>query len=513
LWIPAALLLAISVFAVPAAMADDPPVPVEFTHGVASGDVTSTRAILWTRVNVGTNIKVEVWDNAALSGPKAFNGKLKTSAARDYTVKIDATGLEPNTQYWYRFKKDAVLSPVGTFQTAPSASESEDVSLTYTGDSDGTGGSASPPFNNFEVLDAANNEGGDFFIYNGDTIYADSSFRVGGPADTLPEYRDAYKENRTFANLTDLFAATSTYATWDDHEVVNDYDGQTVDPARYAAGRQAFLEYMPIRESFPHDPSCAGDPIYRTFKWGSEAEVFILDARSCRSADSGSNNVSPPCYGDLAPTAPTALRTSSPFNLFLAPTPPAGCLASINNPARTLLGPVQKAQLKSDLASSTAKFKIVVNPEPIQQFLALPYDRWEGYAADRNEILDHISNNGIDNVLFASTDTHATLINQVFKDAYTAPATIANEGVVGPIATNTYQAEVIAQTGFLGLFALNLVLNQLGIDCRDLDTDTYGSIDVSASAGTAVLASKDNTGAVIPDQNVGTTFCSNTYGP
>ena len=72
----------------------------------------------------------------------------------------------------------------------------------------------------------------------------------------------------------------------DDHEVLNDFAGQTVNPARYAAGRQAFLENMPIRETgLPHDPSCAGDPLYRTFKWGSEVELFITDQRSCRSAD------------------------------------------------------------------------------------------------------------------------------------------------------------------------------------------------------------------------------------
>ena len=91
---------------------------------------------------------------------------------------------------------------------------------------------------------------------------------------------------RTYPSLTDLQKSTSTYPLMDDHEIQNDYDGQTVDPARYAAGRQAFLENNPIRETgFPHDPSCAGDPLYRTVKWGSEVELFITDQRSCRSAD------------------------------------------------------------------------------------------------------------------------------------------------------------------------------------------------------------------------------------
>src|SRR5687767_11338306 len=83
---------------------------VQFPDGVASGDVTSSRAVLWTRVDVAENIKVEGWTNASLSGPKAFKGKMKTSSARDNTVKIEVTGLQPNTQYWYQFAKDADLS-------------------------------------------------------------------------------------------------------------------------------------------------------------------------------------------------------------------------------------------------------------------------------------------------------------------------------------------------------------------------------------------------------------------
>src|SRR4029453_16926885 len=89
--------------------------------GRADGDRPTTPALLWTRVDVADNIKVEVFNNAALLPPKVFQGKLKTSAARDLTVKIDAAGLQPNTRYWYRFRKDEDASPVGTFKTAPAA--------------------------------------------------------------------------------------------------------------------------------------------------------------------------------------------------------------------------------------------------------------------------------------------------------------------------------------------------------------------------------------------------------
>jgi alkaline phosphatase D len=508
LWIPALAALAVAALTMPSAAFG----AVTFPDGVASGDVTSSRAILWTRVaglTTPEQIKVEGWTNSSLSGPRAFKGKFKPTAARDWTVKVDAAALQPNTQYWYQFQKDADVSDVGTFKTAPSSSSPSDVKFTWTGDSDVQRVNGVNPFNNFETLSAAQGENADFFVYLGDTIYSDSSFRPGGPATTLGDYRTDYKLQRTYSNLTNLLKSTSTYPLMDDHEIVNDYAGQTVNPARYAAGRQAFLENMPIRETgLPHDPSCAGDPLYRTVKWGSDVELFITDQRSCRSAD-----VAAACGGDLGPTLPPAVRQSFPFSLFLSPNPLPGCLAAINNPNRTMLGPVQKAQLKSDLLNSTATHKLIISELAWQQWWALPYDRWEGYGAERSEMLNFIRNNGVDNVAFLTTDNHGTLQNQVSIDRFADNQPIANETITGPIATNTFQNEVIAVAGQLGLFVFNQTLNLAQIDCRHLDKYSYGLVNVSSAGGTATVSSRDATGAVIHDQNVPATTCSQVYGP
>ena len=508
LWIPALAALAVAALMSPSAAFG----AVTFPDGVSSGDVTQTRAILWTRVaglTTPQQIKVEGWTNSSLSGPKAFKGKFKPTAARDWTAKIDVTGLKAGTQYWYRFQKDADVSDVGTFKTPPSPNSPSNVEFTYSADSDPHKVGGVNPFNNWETLSAAQGENGDFFVYLGDTIYSDSSNRVGGPAITLNDYRSDYHLQRTYANLTNLQKTTSTYALMDDHEVQNDYDGQTVSPARYAAGRQAFMENNPVRETgLPHDPSCAGDPLYRTVKWGSEVELFITDQRSCRSAD-----VAAACGGDLGPTLPTAVRTSFPFSLFLSPSPIPGCLAAINDPNRTMLGPVQKAQLKNDLLNSTAKHKLIISELAWQQFYALPYDRWEGYGGERSEMLNFIRNNGIDNVGFLTTDNHGTLQNQVSIDRFADNTPIANETITGPIATNTFQNEVISVAGPLGLFVFNTTLNLVNIDCRHLDKYSYGHIDVNAGAGTATVSSRDSTGTVINDQNVPLTPCSQVYGP
>jgi phosphodiesterase/alkaline phosphatase D-like protein len=243
----------------------------------------------------------------------------------------------------------------------------------------------------------------------------------------------------------------------------------------------------------------------------------MLDERSCRSAES-----TVACFGDLAPTLPTAARQTFPFSLFLSPTPPAGCLTALNNPSRTFLGPVQKAQLKSDLMNSTAQYKLIVSQDPIQQFFVLPYDRWEGYPAERSEMLNFIRNNGIDNTLFLTTDTHATLQNQVFIDRFTDPGTISNEMVTGPIATTTFANEVIGVAGPVGLFAVNAAIDAFtGMDCRNLDKNSYATVDVTAG-GTTTITSKDDTGNTVIGLPANTASpgipgtplpCTGTYGP
>lgn len=509
----ALVLCVVTVTALPAAQPGRP----AFTHGVASGDVTSTAAILWTRVDRQTSVKVEVWDNPFLAGPKVFQTtEAQVDSASDFTVKVDVTGLQPDTTYYYRFRhgdeSGESVSPVGIFKTAPDPGAPANVKFTFTGDSDGTKVAGTPAYNDFEVLMAARLENADFFVYIGDTIYSDSRFR-DAPATTLGEYHAAYRLNRTYLNLTDLLESTSTYAQQDDHEVFNNYAGQTVNPERYAAGIGAFLDYMPLREGgLLDDSTCAGPPLFRVFHWGALADVIILDQRSCRSLD-----VAVACQADVAPTLPASLRVQ----FGLPPSPPAGCLAAINDPTRTLLGPAQKQAFKDALLNSTAKFKFVINGEPIQQFWMLPYDRWEGYAAERNEILNFISNpdknpatdDAIKNVVFLTTDAHATIVNEVFKDRFTAPATVAQEIITGPIATRTYQQAIIAAFGAAGIPQVQAALSLAGVDCRHLNQNSYGLVEVDSLLGTVVITSKDQNGAPVVNQVAPAIPCVKVLGP
>ena len=499
-------LLTIVAFVLSATPAEAAPHSIVFTHGVASGDVTSTSAVLWTRVDHGGKISVEVsTDPSFMSHPVA--ARTLAAGKDDFTAKIFVTGLTPDQQYFYRWRAHGVTSEVGSFRTAPLPSVPKDLRFAYSGDSDGTKVLGVPFFNEFETLEAARLEGLDFFVYLGDTIYSDSLLRPF-PATTLGEYQDAYRVNRGYARLRDLLGATSTYAIWDDHEVRNDFAGATVDPSRFANGREAFLDYLPLDGLSLVDPACAGDPLFRVFHWGSAVDLIIPDERSCRSAEATAACTYPTGVLDPVPTLPPDQRTA----LGLPPSPPPGCLDAINDPSRTMLGSVQKAAFLSALEESSATFKIVVNEVAIQQFWALPYDRWEGYGAERREILSFIRDEGIRNVLFLTTDNHAVLMNEVFVDRFTDPEPIAYEAVTGPIATFTLQQEALALGGPAALTALNRLLTIAGVDCRNLDVFSYGLVDVDASGGTARITMKDSTGSVVHDQRDTGIACEKTFG-
>jgi alkaline phosphatase D len=167
----------------------------EFPHGVSSGEVTESSAVLWTRTDIAATIRLEVSTAADFGGSEVFRQIVRTNEAADFTAKIKIDGLQPATTYYYRWIRGNVDSDVGTFQTAPPASSSTSVQFAFTGDSDGTRVNGEPFYNNFEVLDQARALNPNFFVYLGDTIYSDSEVRES-PAQTLDEYRGLYKENR-----------------------------------------------------------------------------------------------------------------------------------------------------------------------------------------------------------------------------------------------------------------------------------------------------------------------------
>ena len=94
-----------------------------FAHGIASGDPQRDRVILWTRVTpVDPTETLRVnWAVASDPGMKQIrkSGRFVTDRRRDFTVKVDASGLHPGLTYYYQFEARGVKSLVGRTRTLP----------------------------------------------------------------------------------------------------------------------------------------------------------------------------------------------------------------------------------------------------------------------------------------------------------------------------------------------------------------------------------------------------------
>ena len=464
--------------------------PVVFTHGVASGDVRPDGAILWTRIDREATLTVEVATDEAVTDI-VLEQEVRAESELDFTVKAEVAGLEPATAYYYRFRRGDDVSEAGAFRTAPAEDEAATVRFIFSGDTDGTvREDGTRPFD-FQVLEAARAEDADFFLYFGDTIYADSPY--GPKAETLDAFREKYQVNREVGPLRQILAATSIYTVWDDNEVESNFAGTTVDPELLAAGRQAFREYMPIGGD--DEP----EVLYRRFRWGRAVELIILDERSFRD-----ENVADECIPegedepDLLPGlgaagVPEPYRTFRSFIGLPDETAPA-CLAALTDPDRTMLGEAQKQFLFQALEDSDATFKFIVNVVPIAELVAQPYDRWEGFRAERDEILRFIEEREIRNVVFLTTGFHANIISDVRVDLASLP--VAIEAVTGPIAHDTLADDIAQAQGEELVAAFEDLFAQVPqAECVETDAFSYGLVEVDPEAGTTTITLKDEDGA------------------
>ncbi len=204
------------------------------------------------------------------------------------------------------------------------------------------------------------------------------------------------------------------------------------DSALYENGLQAFQEYNPINDKFygatGDDRTANERQLYRYNTFGSDAATFTLEARSFRDQEL-------PAVAN--PTDATQVGTF---------------LAKSFDPSRTLLGRPQVTDLKNDLLKAEKDgitWKFIMMPEPIQNLGVVgASDRYEGYAAERTEILKYINDNQISNVVFVTADIHGTVVNNLTYQ--TAPgqaqiATSAFEISTGSVAFDAPFGQTVAQ--------------------------------------------------------------------
>jgi len=198
-----------------------------------------------------------------------------------------------------------------------------------------------------------------FFIFNGDTIYADATTKVGGAGRTLPEYWAKYKENREDGFFQALTSRVPLIVNCDDHEVANDFRGP--EEPLMPVGRRAFHQYWPL--------SVGPERIYRSVRWGREVEVFVRDGRQ---------------YADP--------------------------LAAPDGPDKSLLGVEQRAWLLDAVTRSTATWKVLVSSSPLSTLRSVqgPQDDYASYEHEHEHglILDAFRDAGVDNFVWLTADVH-----------------------------------------------------------------------------------------------------------
>ncbi|MGI2037892.1 alkaline phosphatase D family protein [Shewanella frigidimarina] len=333
---------------------DDDVVSGQFLQGIASGDPAADAVILWTRVTPDVEGDITVsWEVATDSSFSQLvtNGQMITNQNRDYTVKVDAVGLEAGQQYFYRFKAGETVSEMGQTRTLPEGSVAS-VKLVVMSCANFPAGY----FNVYEM--AAQQDDLDAVVHLGDYLYeyargeyaSEHAVELGrevlpaGELFLLDDYRTRYSQYRSDASLQKLHAKVPFITVWDDHEVANDTwkdgaenhnDGEGDFDQRKQAALQAYFEWLPIR------PWSEGnhEEIYRSFNYGNLVDLHMLDTRVLAR----DKQLEYSQYID----ATTGAFNSSTF------------LADVTDTNRTLLGQTQLLWLQQTLLQSTAKWQVL----------------------------------------------------------------------------------------------------------------------------------------------------------
>ncbi|MFB6723726.1 alkaline phosphatase D family protein [Kribbella sp. NPDC056345] len=383
-----------------------------FTLGVASGDPLPDAVVIWTRLAPdpltpfgGMNRRpVEVgWQVA--EDPRfrriVRQGTTQARPEASHSVHVDVRGLRPWREYWYRFRVNGQLSPVGRTRTAPAANAIVDeMSLAFA--------SCQAWWEGWYTAyaDMARREH-DVVFFLGDYIYEFGIDRGIRPHSnepwmtqqtvTLDEYRVRYASYKMDADLQAAHASAPWVVTLDDHEVVDNWADEahpSAPPAQFLVRRanafRAYWEHMPLRlAQLPKGPDMQ---LYRRIKYGRLAEFSVLDTRQYRSDQA---------YGDGSK----------------APGP------ETKDPARSITGDTQEKWLLDGWASSPARWNVLAQQNALARLdvkegpeVLVPMDTWDGYEASRNRILGAAYQRKLRNLVSIGGDLHRSVASDLKLD-------------------------------------------------------------------------------------------------
>jgi alkaline phosphatase D len=422
-----------------------------FRHGVASGDPLADRVVLWTRVTPSPADSAAVpveWAVARDPGLRDIvaRGEALASPERDFTVKLDAAGLEPGTTWYYGFRSLGHTSPSGRTRTLPTGSPGR-VRLGFCS-------CACLPWGFFNAYGhLAQRDDLDAVLHLGDYLYEYANGAFGDGSDigrvprpdreivSLADYRERHAQYKADPDSQALHAGHPVIAVWDDHELANDAwkgGAQNHQPERggWAERREsavrAYFEWMPIREAWDG----SGDPmIYRGFRFGDLVDLSMLDTR---------------LVGRDRPVAREEV-------------------AALADPARSILGAEQERWLFDRLVTSQRDGvawrvlgqQVMLAPVQRRDGSVLSTDKWDGYPACRARLFDTLERHGIRDTVVLTGDLHSSWALDLARDPFSshgydaqsgrgslgvefAVPGISSPGIPDPVENARVSAEILA---------------------------------------------------------------------
>ncbi|PPR03538.1 hypothetical protein CVT24_007024 [Panaeolus cyanescens] len=462
---------------------------VNFTHSVASGDPYDTTVLLWTRAvptspsgaepdqSVPVCVAYEVSKESSFSGHPVDSGEAFTSYDVDFTVKVEAKNLQPDTTYFYRFSDCATkaTSPIGSTRTiahpstpAHEVNGGKPLVMAVFSCSQYQAGW----FNAYGY--AAHNTSADLFLHLGDYV-ADNAWKAG-TADS---------------NDTAVGCAFSP-------------SGACFTDRKLAAVR-AYHEWMPIRQVDPKDEL----RIWRNFQIGQLLDLTMLDTRQYE------RDLTDVYYN-------TDVNTISSFpNRSLMGLEQEQCMhtypaISCHENSSSDFGFDETSGLYSTLSESKQRGAVwrIIGQQivftQLQETGGFDLDAWDGYRANRARVLDHLYSNKISNTIILSGDSHANWVSDLaHPNDTTTYNPVTGEGAIGVEFAGTavtsgsafgsgitpakadIQSTTLVQVNadlqwsegsYRGFFTLSIDPNQVNATYYAMRNITFANLDGFASA-------------------------------
>ena len=411
-----------------------------FQLGVASGDPVADGFVIWTRLApdpfdpeaLPPEALSVLWEVASDPAMKKIvaHGQVWARPDMAHSVHVDVRGLEAQRPYYYRFHCGAAVSRIGRALTLPTPRLPVDrLRFAFASCSHLEQGYFAA-YRDMVAQDPA------FILHLGDYIYESSwgtpvRHHPGPEPTTLEGYRLYHAAYKMDPDLQAAHAHCPWFFTWDDHELANDYSRNeaptTPDPAAFTrrklAAYKAYYEHMPLR---PYAAFTGTEvSLYQRFYFGDLAEFNITDARQ---------------YRDPLPCQKPDWKAGHLIDI-------SGC-AAYEDPARTMLGPVQETWFRNGFARTATRWNVLAHSLMFAGFdqilgpqRGVFTDSWGGYPAARRKILDVVKQRSISNVITLAGDIHSFFVSEV-KDDNLDPnsATLMTEFTGTSISSESFNA-------------------------------------------------------------------------